>query len=429
MNAESVRARMHALREAGARLRARAPSARLATLARALDRWSDPQSSWRRKLESKLPAATGFAPETVRRGLAIALADWNGAALERLAERELGALRAASAGDPAFPGFELCAVVLAGAIPMPTLKAIVAPLVLGTPVLVKPASRDPVTAELVARSLAELDPEVGACVALAPLSRSDADAQAALLESDCVVVYGDDATVSSLAARATASRRFVGHGHRLSLAAFGPEVAHGETLAVAAAGLAQDVALWDQLGCLSPVALYAVGDARACDRIAESVAAGLAEASSRWPRGEIDAASAARFAHARADAELRAASGTGVSLYADRDGGWCVVREVDAEPRPAPLHRFLRVHPVADARALAAAIAPHARHLAGVALAGFGAQRAELARSLRGSGATYVCAPGSLQAPPLEWESEGRGVLASLARPPSSRRAPSGSLL
>jgi hypothetical protein len=412
MNAESVRVRMHALREAGTRLRARSPRALRATLARALDRWSDPESSWRRELESKLPAATGFAPETVRRGLAVALADWNGAALERLAQRELGAPPAL---DPP-PGFELCAVVLAGAIPMPTLKAIAAPLVLGTPVLVKPASRDPVTAELVARSLAELDPELGACVALAPISRSDAGAQAALLEADCVVVYGDDATVSSLAARTEPSRRFVGHGHRLSLAAFGPEIARGAALRDAAAGLAQDVALWDQLGCLSPLALYAVGDPRACDRIAESVAVALAEASSRWPRGEIDAASAARFAHARADAELRAASGSGVSLHADPDGAWCVVREADAEPRPAPLHRFLRVHPIADARSLAAAIAPHARHLAGVALAGFGAEQAEVARLLRASGATYVCAPGSLQGPPLEWESEGRGVLASLAR-------------
>ena len=417
MNAESVRARMQALREAGVRLRARSPRALRATLARALDRWSDPASSWRRELESKLPAATGFAPETVRRGLAVALADWDSAALERLAQRELGA-RAASARDSSHPGFELCALVLAGAIPMPTLKAIVAPLVLGTPVLVKPASRDPVTAALVAHSLAELDPELGACVALAPISRSDAAAQAALLEADCVVAYGDDATVSSLAARTAPSRRFVGHGHRLSLAAFGPEIGRGDALRDAAAGIAQDVALWDQLGCLSPLALYAVGEARACGRIAESVAGALADVSSRWPRGEIDAASAARFAHARADAELRAASGSGVSLYADRDGAWCVVREVDAEPRPAPLHRFLRVHPVVDARALAAAIAPHARHLAGVALAGFGTEEAEVARSLRASGATYVCAPGSLQAPPLEWESEGRGVLASLAREP-----------
>ena len=416
MNADSVRARMGALREAGARLRERSPRARLATLARALDRWSDPESSWRRELESKLPAATGFAPETLRRGLAVALADWNGAALERVAEHELGALRATPAGQSAFPGFELCAVVLAGAIPMPTLKAIVAPLVLGTPVLVKPASRDPVTAELVARSLAELDPQLGACVALAPISRGDDAARAALLEADCVVVYGDDATVFSLAARTAPSRRFVGHGHRLSLAAFGPEVARGEALRDAAAGLAQDVALWDQLGCLSPLALYAVGGARDCDRIADAVAAALAEASSRWPRGEIDAASAARFAHARAEAELRAVSRSGVTLHADRDGAWCVVREADAEPRPAPLHRFLRVHPVADLRALAAAIAPHARHLAGVALAGFGAEEAEVERTLRASGATYVCAPGGLQAPPLEWESEGRGVLASLAR-------------
>src|SRR5262249_28061378 len=100
MDAGSVRAPMRALREAGWRLRGRSPRVLLATLARALERWSDPESSWRRELESKLPAATGFTTETVRRGLVVALADWNGAALERLAERELAALR-----DLVSPGF------------------------------------------------------------------------------------------------------------------------------------------------------------------------------------------------------------------------------------------------------------------------------------------------------------------------------------
>jgi hypothetical protein len=405
---ETVRARLEALREAGARLRARPPREVLALLARALDVWSEPASAWRRELEAKLPAATGFAPETVRRGLSRALAGWNGDALRRLA--------AAQGVAGVHAGFETCAVVLAGSIPMPTLKALVAPLALGTPVLAKPASRDPVSAELVARSLAEIDAGVGACVGLAPLSRADTAAQDALLSAECVVVYGDDATVASLSARSRA-RRFVAHGHRLSLAVLGPDAHAGAALRDAAGGVAEDVALWDQLGCLSPIALYAVGaDAAAADRIAEALATALADAAQRWPRGAVEPAAAALFANERAEAELRAAAGGETSVHADPGGAWCVVREADARLRPAPLHRFVRVHPVEDLRALTAALAPLRRHLAGVALAGFGAEQPAVARELATGGASLVCAPGSLQAPPLDWESEGRGVLTSLAR-------------
>jgi hypothetical protein len=407
---EAVRARLEALREAGARLRARSPQEVLALLARALDVWSDPASAWRRELEAKLPAATGFAPETVRRGLARALADWNGEALRQLAARELGDASVIRAG------FETCAVVLAGSIPMPTLKALVAPLALGTPVLAKPASRDPVSVELVARSLAEIDAELGACVGLAPLSRADAAAFDALLAAECVVVYGDDATVARLSERSRA-RRFVAHGHRLSLAVLGPGAHSGTALREAAAGLAEDIALWDQLGCLSPIALYAVGaDAAAADRIADALAAALADAAHRWPRGAVEPAAAALFASERAEAELRAAAGRGAAVHADPAGAWCVVREADVRLRPAPLHRFLRVHPVEDLHVLGTALAPLRRHLAGVALAGFGAGQSALARDLVTDGASLVCAPGSLQAPPLAWESEGRGVLTSLAR-------------
>lgn len=413
MKPAEIRARLAALREAGRRLRARPLEARLDALGRVLDGWRDPRSGWRHELESRLPQATGFAPATLRAGLDLALASWDAAALHRLYTDEIGAESA--------PGFETTSVVLAGSIPMPTLLAIVAPLAVGSPVLVKPASRDPLSPELMARSVAEVDPELGACVALARVRGADADAIAALCEAECVVAYGDDATIAALAARIAPSQRFVAHGHRVSVAALGPHALAGEALREACAGLAVDVALWDQLGCLSPAAVYVQGDAAAARRVGERLAAELRALSARWPRGRVEAANAARFAHERDAAELRVASGAALALHADTRAGFCVVCETDAAMRPAPLHRFARVHPVTDTGALVATLKPLRRHLAGVALAGFGAEQPALARALRQLGASRVCEPGALQAPPLSWESEGRGVLASLAR----RSAPS----
>ena len=53
---------------------------------------------------------------------------------------------------------------------------------------------------------------------------------------------------------------------------------------------------------------------------------------------------------------------------------------------------------------------------AAVALAGFGAAPAELSSGLTHLGASRICEPGSLQAPPLDWRKEGRGLLLPLSR-------------
>ncbi len=92
------------------------------------------------------------------------------------------------------------------------------------------------------------------------------------------------------------------------------------------------------------------------------------------------------------------------------------MREADAAPRPAPLNRFLRVHPVENPERLLAAIRPLAPHLAGVALAGFGASQDGVARGLADLGASRLCRPGELQSPPLAWHHEGRPLLLPFAR-------------
>ncbi|RIL03509.1 MAG: hypothetical protein DCC71_14950, partial [Proteobacteria bacterium] len=53
---------------------------------------------------------------------------------------------------------------------------------------------------------------------------------------------------------------------------------------------------------------------------------------------------------------------------------------------------------------------------AAVAVAGFGPATPALAGALANLGASRVCAPGALQAPPLDWPRDGRPVLLPLAR-------------
>ncbi len=418
MTAREIRIQLAELREAGVKLRRRPARETLAALARVLDLWASPDSTWRKRLEAELPGATGFTPENVREGLARGLAPWHGEALLALAHSELGdPARLDSAHGSMLSGFDTTAVVLAGSIPQPSLLALLAPLVLRSPVLVKPASRDPVTAPLVAESIADTDPELGRCLAIARFGSHDADCLRALLAADCVAATGSDASIAAFAALVQPPRRLVASGHRLSVSVLGAEALRGAPLDAAAAGLALDVALWDQQGCLSPLAVYAVGrDGEAPDRLAEALSHALASLERRLPRGALDPADAASFRHECDGAELRAAADARIRLLGGVAQRHAVVREADAAPRPAPLNRFVRVKPVENPEALLAALRPLAAHLAGVALAGFGSSQDTVVRDLADLGASRLCRPGELQSPPLAWRHEGRPVLLPLAR-------------
>lgn len=413
MTPEDVAGKLAGLREAGRKLRRRPIGEIWTALGQVFDAWSDPGSPWRRELAARLPEVTGFTPPVVREGLALGLEDWDGAAWRALVTAELGDDEADDARI--CRGFDVTAVILAGSIPMPTLLSLLSPLALGSPVLARPASRDPLTPRLVARSLAEVDVELGRCLEVLDVPRGEATD--ALLTADCVVLTGSDETVAELAARVSPSQRLLVAGHRLSVAAFGPELRGDDETAQAVAELAVDVALWDQLGCLSPVAVYCDdADGRRADVVAAALAEALAEAESRWPRGHIDPVPAAAVARERSEAEMRAAAGRRVALYTGQGTRWTVVREDDARRRPAPLHRFVRVVPVAGRSALVDALRPYAPHLAAVGVAGFGEHRNAMAARFAALGASRVCPVGRMQCPPLTWHHEGRDVLRPLAR-------------
>ena len=417
MTPDEIAEDLDRLRDAGERLKRRPIGEVLDVLGAVLDSWGDPNSSWRRDLEDRLPAATGFTASLVGEGLRRALGDWTSDALRKLAIRELGPIGALdSASDRRVSSFDTTAVLLAGSIPMPSLLALIAPLAVRSPVLAKAASRDPLTPHLVAQSIAEADAELGRCIRIVDFAASDEDCTRALLEADCICATGSDATIAAVRAQVKPPRRLVADGHRLSIAAVVPPEA-AEARVDLAGRLAVDIALWDQLGCLSPIAVFAVHPEPArMAALAEAIAAALANAEKDWPRGAIDARAAHEIAQQRAEAELRRATGRAIEVHASDSTAWTVIVEDGPELRPAPLHRFIRVIPVPNPQHLLTAIEPLATHLAAVAIEGFGEKTTQLAHALADLGASRVCAPGSLQSPPLDWRHGGRGVLAPLAR-------------
>ena len=75
---------------------------------------------------------------------------------------------------------------------------------------------------------------------------------------------------------------------------------------------------------------------------------------------------------------MRAAGGAPTHLYRGAGSSWTVIAEADSRFRPAPLHRFVRVHPIAGAPGLLEALTPVRHHLVSVGVGGFGDCRSGL---------------------------------------------------
>lgn len=383
-------------------------------LARVFDAWRDRNSPGRRELQAKLPAASEFSEESVRIGTESGFAPWSGESFRKLVDSELGPVDAN--GRRSVRGYELTSVLLAGSIPMPSLLSVALPLVLRSPLLCKPASRDLVTPALIADSIRAVEPRLAACIAITPFDKDDSDASRAFYASACVSATGSNETIAQVNQQLSADQARLTYDHRVSIAVIEntPTRHDGPTEHVEA--LALDITLWDQLGCLSPVSIYLVGGGRGeNERFATELALALERAGTRWPRGAASTEAAAMIARERSEAEMRAALGRSTQLLASKDSTqWTVVLEDDCEQRPAPLHRFIRLHPVSGVDALFDALAPLAAHLAGVALAGFDTVRDTLAQRLLTLGASRVCAPGELQTPPIDWPRDNQPLLRGL---------------
>ncbi|HSM50170.1 MAG TPA: acyl-CoA reductase, partial [Thermoanaerobaculia bacterium] len=213
-----------------------------------------------------------------------------------------------------------------------------------------------------------------------------------------VLAYGDAPALADLARRAPG--KLVGQGPKASVALVGAV----EEPARIAPGLARDVALFDQQGCLSLHAIYTSGDATA---LAAALSGALAEIARTWPPGPAPLPLAAAVRQVREEAALR-----GLTLHELPLAAGTVIVEPDPAFRPSPGLRTVRIHPVPDHAAAVAALTPWHGRLQGAALAGPEAWAQESA--LRALGVSHLALPGELQQVDVGWANGGIDPLVAL---------------
>ena len=370
--------------------------------------------------------ASGFSPTEAARALRGALEPLKAEALMAIWEEEV----APTASRRAFP--RLVVVFAGGVIPQPNVQAAVAAAMVAGAVLVRPARGDALTPRLLTRmrelALAgggDRRPRRWLCASWA---REDAElTRRALGLADAFVLFGTEESAAALSVHlAPKTARFI-YGPRLSLAVLDLRRLSGRTnLSAWAAATAEDVVAYDQRGCLSPAALYLIGD-RPRDR--KHAIRSLAEALSRRaaahgfarriPAGIAAAVHGLRDIYKMDPARKRSA------IHSDAIPGWTLlIDEAEADLTPTPAFQTLFIRPVAGWEQLVEALRPFDQRLQAVAIApGVEACPAPVRRRLTAMGVSRFCAAGRLQSPPLAWRHDGHPFFPLAGGQPQSQKA------
>jgi hypothetical protein len=371
-------------------------------LARAFELWRDRDYARRREAIAAIARSAGYSVAMLENSIDALLKPFTSDALKSIAAR------VSSSGEidrPRTVGF-----IAAGNVTGAGMHEIAIALVAGAGVVVKTASAEPIFFAEFARTLAEIDRDARARIEVFHWSRARADLTAALIANcERVVAYGDDLTIESLHNRPNV----IGFGSRVSAAVVAPGAINPPRIDRVAELLARDVALFEQLGCLSLHHVFVVSHTGDAARdLAIRMSAALERMRKSMPPAKIPLRDAAEIRGLRERARWRRIAGEPVELFEGDRLEWTVVFEL----RPgsfevSPGFRTVHVTGVRDLGEFRDCLAGVLGRIEAMAVAGDESEAADIGATVEAIGIRYVCAPGEMQSPPLDWRHGGGGFI------------------
>jgi hypothetical protein len=365
-------------------------------LARAFALWRSRDYARRRDAVAAIAHSAGYSVAMLENSIDALLKPFHSDALMLMAER----ISSRGAIDrPKTVGF-----IVAGNVAGAGIHEIAIALIAGARVVIKTATAEPIFFAEFARTLAEIDRDCGARIEVRHWSRERSDLTAALLEScELVVAYGDDATIESLH-----RRNVIGFGSRVSGALIAPDGTDPSRIDEVADSLARDVALFEQLGCLSLHHVFVVSpDGRAARSLAIRMAAALEHLGESMPPARIPLHDACAIRGVRERTRWRQLAGEQIELFEGRGLEWTLIFERRADSfKISPGFRTVHVSAVRDLAEFRASIAAVSGRIEAMAVVG---EDCEI--EARAMAIPYVCAPGEMQSPPIDWRHNGGAFL------------------
>jgi Acyl-CoA reductase (LuxC) len=364
-------------------------------LARAFALWRDRNYARRRDAIAAIAHSAGYSVAMLENSIDALLKPFTSEALKSMA---------GTAGRPTVVRPKTVGFIVAGNVAGAGIHEVAITLICGARVTIKTASAEPVFFAEFARTLAEIDGDVGARLEVVHWSRARTDLTDELLANcERVVAYGDDATIESLH-----RPNVIGFGSRVSAALIADDAIVPSRIDEVADMLARDAVLFEQLGCLSLHQVFVVSpDGRAARKLAIRMSAALERIARSMPPARIAIRDAAEIRGVRERARWRAIAGEPVELFEGRGLEWTLVFEAKADSfKVSPGFRTVQVAGLRDLAEFRDCIAGVSGRIEAMAVVGDDCEV-----EARAMGIPYVCAPGEMQSPPLDWRHGGGGFI------------------
>jgi len=219
-------------------------------------------------------------------------------------------------------------------------------------------------------------------------------------EADVIIAIGSDSTISAVQQRVSPHQRFLPHGHKISCALI------ERPSTVAAQLAAEDTIAFNQLGCLSPHAVYLKHGAL---EFASMLAKELENLEQRTPRGPISLSESGAISNLRETIRYRASNTSDTQLWeSSKSTAWTVIYEQDPTLTPSCLNRTIYVKPWPSNPAK---LGPELNHISSLSLYPMDQSMLQTAETIT---PPRICPLGKIQQPSIFWHHDGIAPLASL---------------
>ncbi len=295
--------------------------------------------------------------------------------------------------------------ILPGNVPSISVISLVCALLVKSASIAKISGKDstPSLAKLFVKGLQSVDETLAQSITL---TQSTQMAEA-LRVADLVILYGSNQTIEALHPQIPPETRVIVHGPKVSLGI----VAREEISRQVADNAAWDIALYDQVGCLSPHVYYVEqgGDNPPID-----FARWVGEALEKilLPAGKVTPSAGSAIQQLRGTIPLK-----GGTVFASTQGlDWTVLYDPNPVFASSPLSRTIWIKPIKVLSDIGAYLEPIAPYLQAVGVAVPPTRMEGLINQLGLLGANRVCSIGQMQNPPLTWHHDGRFRILDLLR-------------
>lgn len=395
-------------------------------LDRASELWLDDRYPKKTFAMEAISLFTGFSPAMVRESIRV----------EHRSSRKQDLIKAlrSEIGNPEFldgfqpskqlggyvkaTGPELTAAIFSSNIPGLPHLSVMRSFLVKSPLLGKASREEPIFPPLYAETLRELDPVLGECLAVLSWRGGDEAIEKILFEQcGVIIVYGGEATCTSVSRRVPAGTKVISHSHKIGFGLVGREALCQSGQKEIAGRIAYDITMFDQFACISPQIYFLEEGGEVNPREFVTV---LAEELESWskkiPPSRLNVETAGALRHLSNALELRELAGEEICLRTGANLSWTVVCEPLKEFVSSPLHRFIRIVPLQNAKDIVNFLAPIKGYLQNASLEIAEERKQEILGILASLGVARIAPPGKMATPSMMWHHDGLPCLGAMVR-------------